>query len=65
MNVHELGGDRRVLEVHRPDGGDAAPWRQRLLARDAERGAVRQAQPAADAGGQFLVVEMQFHADPP
>ena len=62
--VHEVVGDRRVVEMHGAHRGDAAARRQRLLAGHPERRAVRQAQPAGHARAQFVVVEVKFHDAP-
>jgi hypothetical protein len=62
---HELGGDRCVVEMHGPNGCDSPTRRQRFLTRDAKRRAVRKAQSAADAGGQLLVVQVEFHVGSP
>ena len=44
----ELVGDRRVVDVYGPDGGDTTTRRQRFLAGYSKSRAMRQAKTAAD-----------------
>ena len=58
-----VGGEARPL--HLAHGGHPAAGRQRLLARHPVRGAVGQAQPAGDAGGQVVVGDAEVHQPAP
>ena len=56
---HELAVGLGAAPLHGPHRVDATARREGLLPRDAERRAVRQAQPAGDARRELLVVEVQ------
>ena len=58
---HELTVGLGVLPLHGAHGRDATPRRRRLLPRHPVGRAVRQAQAAADAAGQLVVVQPEIH----